>query len=50
MMPKAKYTREEMIGKVSVATRENSDGTESLEDIVEQIKELSEKLNEVVQG
>lgn len=35
---------------VSAATQENSAGTESLADIVEQIKELSEKLNKVVQG
>ena len=35
---------------VSAATQENSAGTESLADIVEQIKGLSEQLNQVVQG
>ncbi|MBQ2745001.1 MAG: hypothetical protein IJF37_05250 [Lachnospiraceae bacterium] len=35
---------------VSAATQENSAGTESLADIVERIKELSEQLNKVVQG
>ena len=35
---------------VSAATQENSAGTESLVEIVEQIKGLSEKLNQVVQG
>lgn len=35
---------------VSAATQENSAGTESLAEIVEQIKGLSEQLNKVVQG
>ena len=35
---------------VSAATQENSAGTESLADIVEKIKGLSEQLNKVVQG
>ena len=36
--------------QVSAATQENSAGTASLAEIVEQIKGLSEKLNRVVQG
>lgn len=35
---------------VSAETQENSAGTESLAEIVEKIKELSEQLNKVVQG
>ena len=35
---------------VSAATQENSAGTESLADIVEKIKGLSEQLNKAVQG
>lgn len=38
------------VGHVSAATQENNAGTESLADIVEQIKSLSEQLNKVVQG
>ncbi len=37
------------VEQVSAATQENSAGTESLAEIVEQIKELSAKLNQVVQ-
>lgn len=37
------------VEQVSAATQENSAGTESLAGIVEQIKELSAKLNQVVQ-
>lgn len=38
------------VEQVSAATQENSAGAESLAEIVEQIKELSDKLNKVVQG
>ena len=38
------------VEQVSAATQENSAGTESLANIVEQIKELSEQLNKVVQA
>ena len=38
------------VEQVSAATQENSAGAESLAEIVERIKDLSEKLNEVVQG
>lgn len=38
------------VEQVSAATQENSAGTQSLAAIVEQIKELSEKLNLVVKG
>lgn len=38
------------VSHVSAATQENNAGTESLADIVEQIKRLSEQLNQVVQG
>ncbi len=40
----------EAVGHVTVASQENRMGTESLVEIVEQIKVLSEKLNGVVQG
>lgn len=38
------------VEQVSAATQENTAGTESLAEIVSRINELSEKLNEVVQG
>lgn len=38
------------VEQVSAATQENSAGTASLAEIVEQIKELSKQLNKVVQG
>ncbi|MBQ7943284.1 MAG: hypothetical protein IJ326_04375 [Lachnospiraceae bacterium] len=38
------------VEQVSASTQENSAGTESLAEIVKQIRELSEQLNEVVQG
>ncbi|MBQ9119287.1 MAG: hypothetical protein IJY09_04400 [Lachnospiraceae bacterium] len=38
------------VEQVSAATQENSAGTAGLADIVEQIKVLSERLNQVVQG
>lgn len=38
------------VGQVSAATQENSAGTESLVQMVDQIKGLSARLNEVVQG
>jgi len=38
------------VGHVSAASQENRAGAESLAEIVEQIRELSERLNQVVQG